>query len=57
MDDDPEYEFLTYPAELMYIEGVGGTTTASLANACYACISCYKNSATAQFQGIRHRTL
>ena len=51
MDDDPVYEFMTQPAELMYIEGVGGTTTASLANACYACTSCYQNSATAQFQG------
>ena len=35
----------------MHIEGFGGTTPVSLANACYACTSCYKNSATAQFKG------
>ncbi len=50
-DEDNKYEFLRYPAELMHIEGFGGTTPASLANACYACTSCYKNSATAQFKG------
>ncbi|MTK63347.1 MAG: GMC family oxidoreductase [Methanobacterium sp.] len=49
--DNPEYEFLNQPAELMEIVGVGGTTPVSLANACYACTSCYKNSATAQFKG------
>jgi choline dehydrogenase-like flavoprotein len=49
--DDNRYEFLNYPAELMNIEGLGGTTPVSLANACYACTSCYKNSATAQFKG------
>jgi choline dehydrogenase-like flavoprotein len=49
-DDTENYEFLNYPTELMYIEGFGGTTPASLANACYACTSCYKNSATAQFK-------
>ncbi|WP_048190695.1 FAD-dependent oxidoreductase [Methanobacterium sp. SMA-27] len=48
--DDEEYEFLKHAPELMNIEGVGGTTPASLANACYACTSCYKNSATAQFK-------
>ena len=48
--DREYYEFLRYPAELMHIEGVGGTTPVSLANACYACTSCYKNSATAQFK-------
>lgn len=36
--------------ELMYVEGVGGTTTVSLANACYACSSCYVDSTTTQFQ-------
>ncbi|AXV39282.1 GMC family oxidoreductase N-terminal domain-containing protein [Methanobacterium sp. BAmetb5] len=46
----PEYEFLKYPGELMYIEGVGGTTPVSLANACYACTTCYSNSPTAQFK-------
>jgi choline dehydrogenase-like flavoprotein len=50
-NDDNIYEFLKYPAELMHIEGFGGTTPVSLANACYACTSCYKNSATAQFKG------
>jgi len=49
-NDDQNYEFLKYPAELMHVEGVGGTTPVSLANACYACTSCYKNSATAQFK-------
>jgi choline dehydrogenase-like flavoprotein len=49
--DNTEYEFLSQPAELMEIVGVGGTTPVSLANACYACTSCYKNSATAQFKG------
>ncbi|MBI4814225.1 MAG: GMC family oxidoreductase [Methanobacterium sp.] len=45
-----KYEFLKYPGELMYIEGVGGTTPISLANACYACTTCYSNSPTAQFK-------
>ncbi|UTB32694.1 MAG: GMC family oxidoreductase N-terminal domain-containing protein [Methanobacterium sp. ERen5] len=49
--DNTKYEFLNQPAELMEIVGVGGTTPVSLANACYACTSCYKNSATAQFKG------
>jgi len=49
--DNQGYEFLNHPAELMHIEGVGGTTPVSLANACYACTSCYKNSATTQFKG------
>ena len=47
--DNKEYEFLKYTPEIMNIEGVGGATTVSLANACYACASCYKNSATTQF--------
>ena len=47
-----DYEFLNHPVELMHIEGVGGTTPVSLANACYACTSCYKNSVTAQFKGL-----
>ena len=50
LEDNTEYEFLKQPAELMEIVGVGGTTLVSLANACYACTSCYKNSATAQFK-------
>lgn len=48
--NDSKYEFLKYSGELMYIEGVGGTTPVSLANACYACTSCYSNSPTAQFK-------
>lgn len=36
--------------ELMYLEGVGGTTSVSLANACYACSTCYADSTTTQFQ-------
>ena len=48
--DDQKYDFLDQPGELMYIEGVGGTTPVSLANACYACTSCYSNSPTAQFK-------
>jgi len=49
--ENNRYEFLNQPAELMNIDGLGGTTPVSLANACYACTSCYKNSATAQFKG------
>jgi choline dehydrogenase-like flavoprotein len=48
--NDTEYDFLKGEKEVMYIEGVGGTTPISLANACYACTSCYSNSATAQFK-------
>ena len=54
IEEHPEnnmYEFLNQPAELMNIEGLGGTTPVSLANACYACTSCYKNSVTSQFKG------
>ncbi len=47
---DEKYDFLRFPAELMYIEDVGGTTPVSLANACYACSACYSNSATTQFK-------
>jgi len=45
-----KYDFLDYPAELMYLEDVGGTTPVSLANACYACSTCYVNSVTTQFK-------
>ncbi|MGB9979204.1 GMC family oxidoreductase N-terminal domain-containing protein [Methanobacterium sp.] len=48
--DLAKYDFLNYPAELMYLEDVGGTTPVSLANACYACSTCYSNSATTQFK-------
>lgn len=36
--------------QLIYSEVSGGTTTVSLANACYACSSCYTDSTTTQFQ-------
>ncbi|MBI5680209.1 MAG: GMC family oxidoreductase [Methanobacterium sp.] len=49
-ENKENYEFLNYPAELMYIEDLGGTTPVSLANACYACSNCYSNSATNQFK-------
>jgi choline dehydrogenase-like flavoprotein len=45
-----EYDFLKYSPELMYIEGMGGTTTVSLANACYSCSACYYNSAISQLE-------
>ncbi|MEL7670151.1 GMC family oxidoreductase N-terminal domain-containing protein [Methanobacterium sp.] len=45
-----KYDFLEFPAELMYLEDVGGTTPVSLANACYTCSTCYSNSATKQFK-------
>ncbi|MCE7698413.1 MAG: GMC family oxidoreductase N-terminal domain-containing protein [Methanobacterium paludis] len=52
IQDNPDftYDFLEYPPEMMHIEDLGGTTPASLANACYACTSCYANSVTAQFK-------
>lgn len=49
-EDIDKYNFLEFPAELMYLEDVGGTTPVSLANACYACSTCYSNSATTQFK-------
>lgn len=49
-EDAQKYDFFNFPAELMFIEDVGGTTPVSLANACYACSTCYSNSATTQFQ-------
>jgi len=49
-EDKNKYDFLRFPAELMYMEGVGGTTPVSLGNACYACSTCYSNSATTQFK-------
>ncbi len=45
-----EYDFLNYPPDLMYIEGAGGTTPVSLANACYSCSACYSNSAISQLK-------
>lgn len=34
----------------MYMEAVGGIASVALSNACYACSTCYTNSATTQFQ-------
>ncbi len=45
---DSRYTFLNHKLELMYVEGLGGTTTVSLANACYSCSACYHNSAISQ---------
>lgn len=45
-----QHEFTDHPAELMYSEGMGGTTTVSLANACYSCSACYHNSAISQME-------
>ncbi|MGB9937715.1 MAG: GMC family oxidoreductase N-terminal domain-containing protein [Methanobacterium sp.] len=49
-EKDKDIDFLRAPGELMYIEEVGGTTPVALANACYACSTCYANSATTQFK-------
>lgn len=49
-EDKEKYSFLGHPSELMYMEDVGGTTPVSLANACYACSTCYSNSAITQFK-------
>lgn len=49
-EDKEKYDFLALPAELMHIEDVGGTTPVSLANACYACSTCYSNAASTQFK-------
>ena len=48
--DKKKYEFLKMPAEIIFMEDIGGTTPVSLANACFACSTCYANSATAQFK-------
>jgi choline dehydrogenase-like flavoprotein len=45
-----KYPFLDGPIELMYSEGIGGTTTVSLANACYSCSACYHNSVVNQLE-------
>lgn len=45
-----KYEFFNFPSELMNVEGVGGTTTVTLANACYSCSACYHNSAVSQLK-------
>lgn len=38
------YEFFNFPAELMHVEGMGGTTTVTLANACYSYSACDHDS-------------
>lgn len=47
---DSRYAFINHPPELMYVEGLGGTTTVTLANACYSCSACYHNSAISQLE-------
>ncbi|HTX61010.1 MAG TPA: GMC family oxidoreductase N-terminal domain-containing protein, partial [Methanobacterium sp.] len=49
-ENNSKYKFINYPSELMYSEGMGGTTTISLANACYSCSACYYNSAISQME-------
>ncbi|HEY0196391.1 MAG TPA: FAD-binding protein, partial [Methanobacterium sp.] len=47
---NPNYDFFNFPSELLHVEGLGGTTTVSLANACYSCSACYHNSAISQLK-------
>jgi len=49
-EDENNYQFLTQPLELTNIEQTGGTTTASIGNACFSCSGCYTNSIIQQFQ-------
>lgn len=49
-EDKQNYEFLTKPLELTNIEEIGGTTTASIGNACFSCSGCYANSIMQQFE-------
>lgn len=50
-DEDKEnYEFLTKLLDLTNIEEIGGTTTASIGNACFSCSGCYSNSIMQQFE-------
>lgn len=49
-EEKRDYEFLTYPLELTNIEEIGGTTTASIGNACFSCSGCYTNSIMQQFE-------
>ena len=48
--DKKNYEFLTKPLDLTNIEEIGGTTTASIGNACFSCSGCYTNSIMQQFE-------
>ena len=48
--DKENYEFLTKPLDLTNIEEIGGTTTASIGNACFSCSGCYTNSIMQQFE-------
>lgn len=47
---NPDYDFFNFPSELLHVEGMGGTTTVTLANACYSCSACYHNSAITQLK-------
>lgn len=47
---NPDYDFFNFPSELLHVEGIGGTTTVTLANACYSCSACYHNSAITQLK-------
>ncbi len=48
--NNSDYDFLKLSPELMFSIGMGGTTTVSLANACYSCSACYHNSAMSQLK-------
>lgn len=47
-----EYDFLTKPLELSYVEELGGTTPVSIGNACFSCSGCYANAITTQFKNV-----
>lgn len=49
-EDKQNYEFLSWPLTLTNIEEIGGTTTASIGNACFSCSGCYSNSIMQQFE-------
>lgn len=49
-EDKKNYPFLTRPLDLTNIEEIGGTTTASIGNACFSCSGCYSNSIMQQFE-------
>ena len=49
-EDKEKYPFLNLPLDLTNIEEIGGTTTASIGNACFSCSGCYSNSIIQQFE-------
>lgn len=49
-ENKKQYPFLKKPLELSYIEELGGTTIASIGNACFSCSGCYSNSIMDQFE-------